>query len=245
MPSTPEVPPRPGPPRAMVRELGDRLRWFGARPADGQRPCRSRWWLGGVAWLVRAPVPATEAALPIAAPATSDATPTLPPPSAPGTGPAATSAVPAAPARIVVHVAGAVVAPGVYEVAPTARAADAVAAAGGPTADGELDALNLAAPLADGERIYVPRVGEVDPTAVPAGGAPAPPGATAAPAGPVDLNTATAEQLDTLPGVGPSTAAAIVDDRARNGPFASVDDLDRVTGIGPAKLDALRDLVTV
>ena len=65
------------------------------------------------------------------------------------------------------------------------------------------------------------------------------------PSGPVDLNTATVADLEQLPGVGPATAAAIVDDRTRNGPFASVDDLDRVTGIGPAKLAALRDLVTV
>jgi competence protein ComEA len=70
-------------------------------------------------------------------------------------------------------------------------------------------------------------------------------GATAAPSGPIDLNTATAEELDALPGVGPATAAAIVSHRERNGPFTSVDGLLDVRGIGPAKLEALRDLVTV
>ncbi|MEY4174789.1 MAG: hypothetical protein RI900_1954, partial [Actinomycetota bacterium] len=97
------------------------------------------------------------------------------------------------------------------------------------------DAINLAARLLDGQRVYVPRVGE----AVPPGAGPE------APSGPLDLNSATEEQLDDLPGVGPATAAAIVAHRDSNGPFGSVDDLGEVRGIGPAKLDALRGLVTV
>jgi competence protein ComEA len=138
----------------------------------------------------------------------------------------------------------------VYELSSASRVADAVQAAGGALADGDLDGLNLAALLVDGQRIYVPHVGEVDPASVPSGGAPSgctPGGGTTpvAPAGPIDLNTATASDLETLPGVGPATAAAIVEDREHNGPFPSIDDLDRVPGIGPAKLAALRDQVTV
>ena len=144
-----------------------------------------------------------------------------------------------------VHVAGAVVRPGVHTVGPGARVADAVAAAGGPAPDADLDRINLAARVADGERIYVPRQGEAvvaDAAASGSGGGSS--GATAA-AGPVDLNTATLEQLDTLPGVGPATAQAIIDHRTRNGRFRSVDDLLEVRGIGPAKLEQLRPLVRV
>jgi competence protein ComEA len=151
-----------------------------------------------------------------------------------------------APGVVVVHVAGAVVAPGVHTMGAGDRVSDAVAAAGGAVPEADLDGLNLAAPLADGQRVYVPRIGEVDPASVPNGPSPSGgPLGSAAPAGPVDVNRATADELEALPGVGPATAAAIVDDRDRNGPFASVDDLDRVSGIGPAKLAALRDLVTV
>jgi competence protein ComEA len=119
----------------------------------------------------------------------------------------------------------------------------AIDAAGGATTVADLDGLNLAAPVVDGQRIYVPIAGEVDPVAVPSG--PVAGGDPSAPDAPIDLNRAGIADLETLPGIGPATAAAIVDDRDRNGPFASVDDLDRVPGIGPAKLGALRDLVTV
>jgi competence protein ComEA len=212
--------------------------------------------VGGAVWLLRPPPHEIEAALPIASGSAPVAT--LPVAttathaggvSGSGTPPTATTPA-TSPAAIVVHVAGAVASPGVYTLPGAARAADAVAAAGGVTAEGDLDGLNLAASVADGQRVYVPRQGEVDPASVPSGaGSPAAvengPTGSSAPAGPLDLNTATAAELEALPGVGPSTAAAIVDDRTRNGPFASVDDLDRVPGIGPAKLEALRELVTV
>jgi competence protein ComEA len=141
--------------------------------------------------------------------------------------------------ELIVDVVGAVRAAGVVRMPAGARVFDAIAAAGGATADADVEQLNLAARLADGARIAVPRKGETLPPAGGVGDA-----IDAAP-GPVDLNTATPDQLDVLPGVGPATAAAIVRDRDEHGPFRSVDDLARVRGIGPAKLEQLRDLVSV
>jgi competence protein ComEA len=148
--------------------------------------------------------------------------------------PAATSTSSSVPSEVVAHAAGAVAAPGVYRLAGGARVGDLVSAAGGPLPGADLDQVNLAAPVTDGERVYVPVEGEVV----------TPPSGTADP-GPVDLNAATAEQLDALPGVGPSTAAAILDERERRGGFRSVDELLDVRGIGPAKLEQLRELVRV
>lgn len=149
-------------------------------------------------------------------------------------------ATPAAPRSALVHVAGAVARPGLAELPADARVADAIDAVGGPDQDADLDRVNLAAPVADGQRIVVPRVGQDPPALV----APAD-GDEAVGSGPLDINAATAAQLETLPGVGPATAAAIVAHREDNGPFATVAALDEVPGIGPAKLAQLRDLVTV
>lgn len=196
-------------------------------------------------WLLRAPPVPVEQTLPFA---TGDASVTLPGPSTSDTTPA--TAVPPGSVVAVVHVAGNVVRPGVYTISAGSRVADAVGAAGGVSDNGDLDSLNLAAVVVDGGRIYVPARGEIDPASVASAGGSGPGegGTTAAESGgasgPLDINTATAAELETLPGVGPSTAAAIVDDRERNGPFASVDDLERVRGIGPAKLAAMADLVT-
>lgn len=143
-----------------------------------------------------------------------------------------------------VHVAGSVALPGVYQLPAGARVIDAVAIAGGAGADAQAEALNLAAPLHDGDRVYVPSL--VDEVAIPVGVTSATAAAGGgAPAGPVDLNRATADELDSLPGVGPSTAAAIIAHRDQHGPFASIDALADVRGIGPTKLESLRGLVTV
>jgi competence protein ComEA len=139
-------------------------------------------------------------------------------------------------ADLVVQAAGAVTRPGVYRLPPGSRVVDLIDAAGGAVPGAAPDQLALAALLSDGERVYVPRVGEAVPPPV-AGGS----GGT--PAGPLDLNRATIEELEELPGVGPATAQAIVDHRERNGPFGAVEELLDVRGIGEAKLDALRDLV--
>lgn len=145
-----------------------------------------------------------------------------------------TEAIRAAPTPpVVVHVVGAVQQPGLYRLARGKRVADAVARAGGATAKAELALINLAALVSDGQQIVVP--------------ARAPPGAAHAagdaPGGPVHLNSATIEQLDALPGVGPVTAQKIVDYREKHGAFGSVRELDAIPGIGPARLEQLTELV--
>jgi competence protein ComEA len=135
---------------------------------------------------------------------------------------------------LVVHVVGAVRMAGLYKLRRSARVADAVAKAGGATAKADLTLVNLAAPLSDGQQVVVPE-------RAPALAAPAGQGGGAA--GPVHLNSATVEQLDALPGVGPVTAQKIVDYRQAHGAFSSVEDLDAIPGIGPARVEQLRDLV--
>jgi len=155
----------------------------------------------------------------------------LPPP------PAAEAGVTGLPSsRVVVDVVGAVRRPGLYRLAQGSRIADAVTRAGGATGKADLAQVNLAAPLADGEQVVVPKRGLAG---APAAGGGAP-GAVSAP---VSLSTATLEQLDTLPGVGPVTAQKILDFRTKHGAFASVDELDAVPGIGPKRLEQLRDVV--
>jgi competence protein ComEA len=136
--------------------------------------------------------------------------------------------------QLVVHVVGAVHRPGLYRFPSRARVADAVARAGGPTRKADLTLVNLAAPLADGTQVVVP-------VKAPAGGAPAG-GSATAPAGPVHLNTATLEQLDELPGVGPVTAQKILDHRQEHGAFSSLEELDAIPGIGPARIEQLKDV---
>jgi competence protein ComEA len=140
-------------------------------------------------------------------------------------------ATPAPP--VVVHVVGAVQAPGLYRLVRGKRVADALARAGGATAKADLALINLAALVSDGQQIVVP-------ARAPPGAAPA---AGEAAGGPVHLNSATLEQLDALPGVGPVTAQKIVDYREEHGAFSSVRELDAVPGIGPARLEQLTELV--
>lgn len=139
------------------------------------------------------------------------------------------------PALVFVDVVGAVRRPGLYRLRTGARVADAVARAGGPTRVAELELVNLAALVADGEQVVVARRGAA--VVASAGGG------AGTPVGPVHLNGATLEQLDALPGVGPVTAQKIVDYRTKHGGFGSVDELDAVPGIGPARLADLRPLV--
>jgi len=139
---------------------------------------------------------------------------------------------------LTIHVAGAVLRPGLYKLDEGTRVADALQRAGGAAPDALLDDLNLASRLTDGQKVLVPRAV----AAAPAAGAPA---AAAAGSGLINLNTASVEQIDSLPGVGPALAGRIVDYRKKNGPFSSVDDLDNIEGIGPKKLENFKDLVTI
>ena len=147
--------------------------------------------------------------------------------------------------RAVVHVAGAVREPGVYRLREGDRVADAVDRAGGATGRADLTLLNLAAEVEDGRQVVVPERGAAG-SGVAGGGGAAGTGATGgAQAPPVNLNTATLEQLDTLEGVGPGIAQRILDYRDEQGSFGNVDELGQVPGIGEKRMAALRDKVTV
>ena len=159
-------------------------------------------------------------------------------PSVPTPGPGAASP---SPEVLLVDVAGWVRSPGVYEFAAGARIVDAIEAAGGARPGAALELLNLAAPLADGTQVLVVKAGQA-PAVAPAPGGGTAPGAVG---GLVNLNTAGAAELETLPGIGEVIAQRIVDHRTANGPFASVDELLEVSGIGEAILGSIRELVTV
>jgi competence protein ComEA len=163
-------------------------------------------------------------------------TPAAPLPPSPGLGASATGAPHA---RVVIDIVGAVRQPGLYRLQQGSRIADAVARAGGATRKADLAQVNLAAPLADGQQVIIPKRGPAGTVLPGASGS----SATSIPTAPVQLSTATIEQLDTLPGIGPATAQKILDYRTKHGAFSSVDELDAVPGIGPKRMDELRDLV--
>jgi competence protein ComEA len=149
------------------------------------------------------------------------------------------------PGVVLVHVVGQVRRPGVVTLPAGARVEEALQAAGGATAKADLVRVNLARPVVDGEQIVVPKPGEPITGAAAVGGAPAGVGSAGVATGPVDLNTAGLAELDTLPGVGPVLAQRILDWRAQNGRFSTVDELGEVSGIGEKVLANLRPLVRV
>ncbi len=159
-----------------------------------------------------------------------------------------TPAPTATPAPIKVEVAGAVQQPGIYELPASARVADAIAAAGGLAANADEAALSLAGALLDGEKLVAPTARPARPASVTSSTpelAGAERGGDLSSAGPVDLNSASAQELEALPAIGPVTAQAIVDYRTANGPFRSVEEIAKVKGIGPATLEKLKPLITI
>lgn len=187
----------------------------------------------GAFFLLRTPAPPVEASLTYASTVVSS-------------GPREDSQVPTTVATVSIHVAGNVLKPGVYEMPADSRVVDAIRIAGGANAIADLNAINLANRLNDAQQVYVPAVGEKVPpssSGLSAGGV----GTGSAPNSveyPININSADVALLDELPGVGPSTAQAIVTYRDQNGPFASVSGLEDVPGIGPAKVAAIQGLVT-
>lgn len=142
---------------------------------------------------------------------------------------------------IQVYVSGAVIKPDVYTLPPDAIVQDAMNAAGGALTDADLNNINLAAGLRNGDQVHVPKIGE--PISVPSA---ASGGESAAmSSGPININTATAAQLETLPEIGPAIAQRIIDYREANGAFASIEAIQNVSGIGPATFEAIKELITV
>jgi competence protein ComEA len=144
------------------------------------------------------------------------------------------------PTPIRVHVAGAVHQPGVYQLPTASIVQNAIDAAGGPTADGDLDRINLAIELQDQQQVYVPREGETRSSLPISGGERS--GSTDTV---VNINTATAAELETLPRIGPAMAERILEYREANGPFEATEDIQNVPGIGPATFEGLKDLIVV
>jgi competence protein ComEA len=257
-------------PQRLRAHVSAALDWYGparalATAGSVVAVCIGAW------WLLRAPSPPLEASLPFAGASNVASSVIADVPMAtlalPGVVPEALSS---AARDITVHVIGAVVAPGVYTLAASSRVVDAVEAAGGATAQADLSSLNMALPLADADQVYVPprsvstprpspptsRPRRTNPTVVTVPQAiasatsfPMPTGSTQPPLAPtstsVNINTADVALLETLPGVGPSTAKAIVAHRQANGPFGKPEDLLDVRGIGDGKFAEMKRFVTV
>lgn len=259
LPPVPPALPRPRAPEGPIPALGDRLRALRADPRVGAVAVVAVALAAGAFWFRSATAtPATSAS---SASSVSSVSSMSTAASTAATGGAASGAQvqPLAtgatsvtaggsstvPVAVVVHVAGAVNRPGVVTLPSGSRVVDAVDAAGGGLPDADLDRLNLAALLADGERILVARVGDPPTTGNAGGGVTPQGGVTAVPAGPIDLNAATQADLEELPGIGPTLAAAIITERTRRGGYTDVAQLQQVPGIGEGRYAQIRDLVTV
>ncbi len=259
-------------PERLRSRISAALDWYGparalATAGSVVAVCIGAW------WLLRAPAPPLEASLPFAGQAVDASTIPTAVVAATLAVPGLSTDLLGDTARdITVHVIGAVVAPGVYTIAASSRVVDAVDAAGGATAQADLSSLNMALPLADSDQVYVPpRSGGVprpraptttprrpnptvatvpqaiaSATTFPMSVSPTPsPSSAATPIGKVNINTADAAVLESLPEVGPSTAKAIVAHRQTNGPFSRPEDLLDVKGIGDGKFAAMKPFVTV
>ena len=220
----------------MYQRLIEQIQWFGLRRVISTAVAVVVVAVGAW-WVVRVPPAPVESTIAFTATSLAGGVSV----------PIPTGAIPSL--GIVVHVAGEVKNPGVYTLSNSARMVDAVLAAGGATARADLEVINLATPLMDSSQIYVPAKGAAE-RPVFARPQPGVNGVQSTQSSPdtngiVNINRASVTELDALPGVGPSTAQAIVDYRTTNGPFGSPEDLLNVKGIGPAKFDAIRKLVGV
>jgi competence protein ComEA len=220
----------------VYQRLIEQIQWFGYRRVISTAVAVAVVAIGAW-WVVRVPPAPVESTISFTATSlTSGVSASL-----------TTDAIPSV--SIVVHVAGEVKNPGVYTLSNSARMIDAVLAAGGATARADLEVINLATPLMDSSQIYVPAKGTAERPvfARPQPGMNGVQSTQNSPdsGGVVNINRASVTELDALPGVGPSTAQAIVDYRTTNGPFGSPEDLLNVKGIGPAKFEAMRKLVGV
>jgi competence protein ComEA len=236
---------RPIAPAGVVDRLLDRLRAWRADPRAGVAILVMVAVVAGFVWYrIGLGSGGTEAA---GAHAGSEAPATTPVPASavPSSTGAAGSAPPAEGGDVTVHVAGAVARPGVVELSGGARVIDAVEGAGGGLPDADLDRMNLAARLVDGQRVLVQRVGEPPAPADPSAGPTTPSGDAGPTSAPISLNTATQEQLESLPGIGPTLAEAIITERDRRGGFRSVNELRDVRGIGDKRFADVEGLVTV
>jgi len=229
---TPDFPPRPSEWGGPLDRFVDRVRELRGDPRVGVAALLVAALVVGFVWYRLG-----------AGDSGASSTPSRPPASAATTATGSTGGDAKKDGRVTVHVAGAVAKPGVYDLDANARVIDAVEAAGGGAADADLNRLNLAAKIADGQRVHVQRVGEA------AAPAPATPGGagdgSADPSALVNINSATPAELETLPGIGPTLAEAIIAERERRGGFRSVNELRDVRGIGEKRFADLKDKVTI
>ncbi|HMG26291.1 MAG TPA: helix-hairpin-helix domain-containing protein [Acidimicrobiia bacterium] len=232
-------PPRPGPWGGPLERVADRVRELRGDPRVGVVALVVVALVAGFIWYRLGAEGSSPATTARRAPATSA-------PAATGSSATSGSAGAAKKGeRVTVHVAGAVAKPGVYDLATGARVIDAIEAAGGGVPDADLNRLNLAAKVVDGQRVLVQRVGEAAPAGPSAGGSSGTGGGTADPSGLVSLNSATQPELEALPGIGPTLAEAIIAERERRGGFRSVNELRDVRGIGEKRFADLKDKVTI
>jgi len=238
----PELPPRPSEWGSPLERLVDRVRELRGDPRVGIAALLVVALAAGLIWYRLGAGDGGESSTTRRAP-----TSTTPAADSTGAGSSATSGSSSGATkkgeRATVHVAGAVTKPGVYDLDAGARVIDAIEAAGGGAPDADLNRLNLAAKVADGQRVLVQRVGEAAPAGSASPGASG--GGSADPSGLVSLNSATQVELEALPGIGPTLAGAIIAERERRGGFRSVNELRDVRGIGEKRFADLKDKVTI
>jgi len=245
----PVFPPRPGEWGGPLERFVDRVRELRGDPRVGVAALVVVALAAGFIWYRLGAGDSASSSTTRRPPATSARTTTEPAADAPAGGSSAanggSSGATKKGARVTVHVAGSVAKPGVYDLAGGARVIDAIEAAGGGAPDADLNRLNLAAKVADGQRVLVQRVGEAAPAGSTSAGGSGGDGGSVDPSGLVNLNSATQAELEALPGIGPSLAGSIITERERRGGFRSVNELRDVRGIGEKRFADLKDKVTI